>query len=243
MALPKVTTSPRCVWLVDACHASSGEELGAKHTGEHTDHSPSWVQACFSDGAMAWEKAGASWHWKQKSFVYRPSNSSIIFPQTDLPAHLCLLPPLGHSGVQAAQHIQFSISWRRLPTKIPRSASCITTDKLKKANMDSDYVTAEENCAAGARKLATKVRITLLNIPRNHHFTSTHPSNHRLRNTSMELPAEHRSTGAATPAGGIHNTTHWQTQVKHHSAPRHALTPPASTEICLNYCSKSVALT
>lgn len=105
----------------------------------------------------ACRKAVAPGHWKQKSFVYRPSNSSIIFPQADLPAHLCLLPPLGHSGVQAPQPIQFSISWRRRPTKVPRGASCITTDKLNKVSMDCDYVTAEENCGARARKLATKV--------------------------------------------------------------------------------------
>lgn len=113
------------------------------------DHSPSWAQACLS--VTASRKAGAPWHCKHKSFVYRPHNSSsIIFPQADLPAHLCLLPPLGHRGVQAPQPIHFYISWRRLPTKVPRSASCITTDKLNKVNMDSDYVTAEENCGARA---------------------------------------------------------------------------------------------
>lgn len=64
------------------------------------------------------------------------------------------------------------------------------------------------------------------------------------RNTPMELTAEHCSTGAPHLQERIHTTTPWQTQEKHtsHSAPRHVLTPPASTEICLNYCSKSVAL-
>lgn len=59
----------------------------------------------------------------------------------------------------------------------------------------------------------------------------------------MELIAEHCSTGAATLAG--QDPQHWQTQVKltSHSAPRYVLTPPASTEILLNYSSKSVALT
>lgn len=157
MALLKVTHSPGCVWLVDVCHASTGEELWTKYTLEHMDHSPSWAQACLSDKATASKKAGAPWHWKQKSFVYRPHNSSIIFPQADLPAHLCFLPPLGHRGVQAPEPIQLSISWRRLPTKVPTRGSCITTDKLNKVNMDSDYVTAEENCGARARKLPTKV--------------------------------------------------------------------------------------
>lgn len=168
MALPKVTDSPRCVWLTDVCHASSGEEQGAKYTSEHTDCSSSWAQACFSGRVTAWKKAGASWHWKQKPFVYRPRNSSIIFPQTDLPAHFCLLPPLGHSGVQAPQLIQFSISGRKLPTKVPRSASCITSGKLSKANMDSDYVTADESCAAGVRKLAIKVKIHQVLTPWEH---------------------------------------------------------------------------
>lgn len=130
MALLKVTNSPHCVWLVDVCHAATGEELWAKYTPEHMGHSPSWGQACLSDTDTACRKA--PWHWKQKSFGYRPSNSSSTFPQADLPAHLCLLSPLGHSaplGVQAPQPIQ---SWRRLPTKVPRSASCITTDKLNK---------------------------------------------------------------------------------------------------------------
>lgn len=43
------TNSPPCMWLAVVCHASSGEELGAKHTHEHVDYSLSWVQACFSD--------------------------------------------------------------------------------------------------------------------------------------------------------------------------------------------------
>lgn len=102
--------SPPCVWLAGVCHAASREELWANYSGDHADHSPSWGQACFSDRVTAWKKAGASWHWKQKCFVYRPSNSSISFPQTDLPAHLCLLPPLGHGGVQAPHPIQFSFS-------------------------------------------------------------------------------------------------------------------------------------
>lgn len=85
--------------------------MWANYTGDCTDHSPSWVQACFSNTVTAWKKAGASQLWKQKSFVYRPSHSGTSFPQTDLPTHLCPLPPLEHSGVQAPQPGQFSISW------------------------------------------------------------------------------------------------------------------------------------
>lgn len=52
MALLKVTNNPRCMWLAFVCHASSGEELWAKHTDEHKDYSPSWVQACFSESQL-----------------------------------------------------------------------------------------------------------------------------------------------------------------------------------------------
>lgn len=40
----------------------------------------------------------------------------------------------------------FSVSWRRLPAKMPVSASWNTIAKLNKANMDSHYVSAEEDC-------------------------------------------------------------------------------------------------
>lgn len=55
--------------------------------------------------------------------------------------------------VECRLHIPFSFP--SLGTKVSISASCTATDKLNKANMDSDYVT-EEDCGARARELATK---------------------------------------------------------------------------------------
>lgn len=120
----------------------SPEKLWANYTSDYTAHSLNWVQACFSNRVTAWKKAGASQLWRQKSSVCRPSNGGISFPQTDWPVCFCSLLPLEHGGVQAPQFI----SCQKPPAKRPVSASCNIMGELNRANLDSPYGSAEEDC-------------------------------------------------------------------------------------------------
>lgn len=89
--------------------------MWANCSGDYTDHSPSWAQACFQ-AVTAWKKAGASQPGNRRPlFSCRPSRRGSSLPRPDSPAP----GALGHSRAQAPQPLQFFIPWQRLTAKMP----------------------------------------------------------------------------------------------------------------------------
>lgn len=116
MALPKVTHSPGRVWLLDVCPASSEGNRGQNTLVSTGITHPAGPRLVFQTEPQLRKRLGLLGIGNRSLLLIDQAIAASSFLRLTCQHISAFWSPLGHSGVQAPQPNQFSISWRRLPS-------------------------------------------------------------------------------------------------------------------------------